>query len=46
MRTKSDVKTACRSVPSQWHNSGDATGNRERERENRGRAWRENRERN
>ena len=32
MGTKSEVKKACRSVPSQWYHSGDATSNRERER--------------
>ena len=31
MGTKREVKKACRSVSSQWHHSGDATGNTERE---------------
>jgi len=29
--TKKEVNKSCRSVPSQWHHSSDATSNRERE---------------
>ena len=32
MRTKREVRKACRSVPSQWHRSGDATSNTQRKR--------------
>ena len=33
MGTKREVKKACRSVPSQWHHSGDVTSNTQREKE-------------
>ena len=33
MGTKREVNKSCRSVPSQWHHSGDATSNTEKEKE-------------
>jgi len=33
MGTKREVKKACRSVLSQWYHSGDATSNRERQKQ-------------